>query len=44
MVLEQKVRTYGGEEIPLVAQTFCIHGDHPNTVEILEACQLILKG
>ncbi len=31
----QKVSTYIGEEIPLKAQSFCIHGDNPAALSIL---------
>lgn len=36
LVEQQKVITSTKNEIPMVATTFCIHGDHPNSVEILE--------
>ena len=35
MVSRGVVGCINGEEIPLVASTFCIHGDHPNSVPIL---------
>ena len=34
MISEQKVKTVLGTEIPILAQTVCIHGDHPNAVNL----------
>tara|TARA_R110002072_G_scaffold192257_1_gene349216 strand:- start:119195 stop:119941 length:747 start_codon:yes stop_codon:yes gene_type:complete len=36
MVTKQSVTTITGEVVALVANTFCIHGDHPNAVKILQ--------
>lgn len=36
MVEQQKVTSITNAEISIVANTFCIHGDHHNSVEILE--------
>jgi UPF0271 protein len=36
LVEQQKVTTISGNEISLIADTYCVHGDHPNSVEILE--------
>lgn len=36
MVEENKVMSAGGQLIPLVADTFCIHGDQPEAVPLLE--------
>ncbi len=36
LVAHQKVSTISNIEIPIVANTYCIHGDHDNSVEILE--------
>ena len=35
MVLEGKVKTVDGGEAPLQADTFCLHGDTPNALQIL---------
>ncbi len=36
MVKRQKVTSIIGEEVPVQANTYCIHGDHHNSVLILE--------
>jgi len=36
MVTENKVTTIEGNQITLQAETFCIHGDHPNSGAILK--------
>jgi 5-oxoprolinase (ATP-hydrolysing) subunit A len=36
MVIENKVTTINGNQIPIQAETFCIHGDHPNSVAVLK--------
>ncbi len=36
IVTENKVTTIVGNQIALQAETFCIHGDHPYSVEILK--------
>jgi len=36
MITSQKVTTVSGDEIAIKAQTFCIHGDNPKVVEILQ--------
>ena len=36
MILEGHVSTMSGKNIPVVADTYCIHGDHPKAVAILE--------
>lgn len=35
MVLEQKVNTINNLEVPILADTFCIHGDNRNALELL---------
>ncbi|MGB5435674.1 MAG: 5-oxoprolinase subunit PxpA [Maribacter sp.] len=35
MVLKGKVMTVDGSEVPLQADTFCLHGDTPNALQIL---------
>ena len=42
MVLTQNVRTIDGEEVPIKASTYCIHGDTANAVKILEYLSLML--
>ena len=37
MVQQQKVKTVSGKEIPIVAETICIHGDGKNAVEFAKA-------
>jgi len=34
MISQQKVKTVLGHEMPILAQTVCIHGDHPNAVNL----------
>ena len=36
ILTEQKVLSHDGFKIELVAQTFCIHGDNPNALDILQ--------
>ncbi|WP_271764866.1 5-oxoprolinase subunit PxpA [Aquimarina algiphila] len=36
MVLEDKVRTKKGEELPIFFDTICVHGDNPKSVDILK--------
>ena len=36
MVLEGKVHTETGKEVPIKAATFCVHGDQENALEILK--------
>ena len=36
LVLHDTVTSVSGKNIAVVAGTYCIHGDHPNSVEILE--------
>jgi UPF0271 protein len=36
MVERAKVKTPEGREIAIKAETFCIHGDNPDALEILE--------
>ncbi|WP_343486175.1 5-oxoprolinase subunit PxpA [Allomuricauda sp. d1] len=35
IIAEQKVKTLSGKQLPLTAQTFCIHGDNPKALQIL---------
>ena len=42
MVKQQKVKTVSGKEIPIVAETICIHGDGKNAVEFAKSISLTL--
>ena len=35
MVVQRKITAINGEDIPVVASTFCLHSDHPNSLEII---------
>lgn len=35
MILEQRVKTINNREVPIQADTFCIHGDNKNALELL---------
>ncbi|WP_242157600.1 5-oxoprolinase subunit PxpA [Aestuariivivens sediminis] len=37
MVKEKKVKTVNGKNIPIQAHTFCVHGDTPNAIHLLES-------
>ncbi|MEX0997753.1 MAG: 5-oxoprolinase subunit PxpA [Flavobacteriaceae bacterium] len=43
MVTSKKVSTLSGKKIPIHAETFCIHGDNPNSVPILKYLHQHLK-
>lgn len=36
MVVHKKISTFSGSSVSVHADTFCIHGDHPNAKQILE--------
>ncbi len=36
MIISQKVTTISGKEIPIKADTFCIHGDNPKAVSLVK--------
>ena len=40
---EQSVPVFGGEFIPLSVQTLCLHGDHPQAVELIQLVDRLLK-
>jgi 5-oxoprolinase (ATP-hydrolysing) subunit A len=44
MVKESKVKTITGDPISIVAETICIHGDHPNAVATAAAISESLKN
>lgn len=43
MVAQKEVRAVSGKKIPIHADTYCIHGDHPNAQPILEYIHLKLS-
>ncbi|GAA3630295.1 5-oxoprolinase subunit PxpA [Flavivirga jejuensis] len=43
MILKQKVKTITGKDIDIKVQTFCIHGDNPNAVNLIKNLELRLK-
>lgn len=43
IVKEQVVPVFGGEFIPLSVQTLCLHGDHPQAVELIQSVDRLLK-
>ena len=44
MVKKQTITTISELEIPIIANTYCIHGDHRNSVEILKYIHSQLKA
>ncbi|MFD1735106.1 5-oxoprolinase subunit PxpA [Bacillus salitolerans] len=42
IIIHKKVKTASGKMIPLEADTFCIHGDHENSVELASALRKTL--
>jgi UPF0271 protein len=43
MIFEKKVNTIQGDEIPIEANTICIHGDGLNALPIASAIHSCLK-
>lgn len=43
MVVNHKVKTLSGEEVPIKAETCCIHGDNPNAIGLLKQLRAHLK-
>jgi len=43
MVMQEKVITVTGLEKKIIASTFCVHGDHTNTLEILKYVRKQMK-
>lgn len=43
MVTQQKVRTLNGNEVDIEAQTFCLHGDNPEAINLLKSLRLKLE-
>ncbi len=44
MISKQKVKTITGKIVDIKAQTFCIHGDNPNAVNLIKNLGLRLKN
>ncbi|OYX28568.1 MAG: lactam utilization protein LamB [Flavobacteriales bacterium 32-35-8] len=46
MVTNQKVKTISGEEVAIKAETCCVHGDHPDAIDLLKNLRqyLMRKG
>lgn len=44
MLYQQKVQTIEGDKINLQADTYCVHGDHPNAIQILTFINQQLKA
>jgi len=42
MVKEKKVISIDGREVPIDAQTICVHGDTPGAVDMVKALRLAL--
>ena len=36
MITQQKVRSISGVDVPIKAQTFCIHGDNPKAIKLVK--------
>ncbi|MCR9181801.1 MAG: 5-oxoprolinase subunit PxpA [Flavobacteriaceae bacterium] len=43
LVTSKRVTTLSGKQLPIHAETYCIHGDHPNSVSILKYLHQHLK-
>ena len=43
IVKDQRVMAFNGQEIPVSAQSICIHGDNPQAVEMLKAIEEALS-
>ena len=43
MVVNQKVKTLSGEEVPIKAQTCCLHGDTPNAINLVRRLRTDLE-
>ena len=44
MVVHKKVRTVNGVEVPIMAETFCIHGDNPKALKLASDLREKLEG
>ncbi|WP_100614740.1 5-oxoprolinase subunit PxpA [Confluentibacter citreus] len=43
MVVNQKVKTLRGEEVTIKAETCCVHGDHPDAINLLKNLRQYLE-
>ena len=43
MIMNQKVKTIDGVEVPILARTFCIHGDNPKALKLIRSLKKNLK-
>lgn len=43
MISEEKVKTIQDSEIDIIAETFCVHGDHPKAVDLIKNLNKKLK-
>jgi UPF0271 protein len=43
MVLEGKVTAINGKEIPIIADSICVHGDNPQAVALAKAIKDTLQ-
>ncbi len=44
MIVDGKVKTLSGKDVPILADTVCIHGDNPNALKISKALHLRLNA
>lgn len=43
MVVNQKVKTLSGEEVSIIAETCCVHGDNPDAINLLKNLRRYLE-
>lgn len=43
MITTEKVKTIQGREVAIKAETFCVHGDHPNAINLTKQLRLRLE-
>ena len=43
IMINGRITSFEGEQVPIKAQTLCIHGDNPNAIEILEELSVLFK-
>ena len=44
MILHKKVKTINGVEVPLEAETICVHGDNPEALKLVQNLRLNLMN
>jgi UPF0271 protein len=44
MLREQKVRAINGADVPVAAETICVHGDNPEAVEFVQRLRERLRS